>query len=72
MQVHRYRRNGIVQVDYEAVIDEISGKIAARAINELRHAPGQRAVVADAWLVMQMSEGMDLWLDAIFDMPRQR
>ncbi len=38
--------------DHEALIDQISGKIAARAIDELRRATSQRAEVADAWLVM--------------------
>ncbi len=56
--------------DHEALIDEISGKIAARAIDELRHATCQRAEVADAWFIMEVSESMELWLDSIFNMPR--
>ena len=50
-----------------SLVYQLTSQIAAGTVDELRFAARGRAEVVDAGFVMNVAEGVDLWLDALLD-----
>lgn len=58
--------------NHMSLVYQLTSQIAAGTVDELRCAASDRAEVVDAGFVMNVAEGVDLWLDALFDVSRER
>jgi len=57
--------------NHMSLVYQLTSQIAAGTVDELRFAARGRAEVVDAGFVMNVAEGVDLWLDALLDVSRE-
>ena len=60
-----------VLCNHMSLVYQLTSQIAAGTVDELRFAARGRAEVVDAGFVMNVAEGVDLWLDALLDVSRE-
>ena len=54
-----------------SLVYQLTSQIAACTVDELCFAASDRAEVVDAGFVVNVAEGVDLWLDALLDVSRE-